>query len=95
MDHRALGLALFRTALDQSRIAARATSAPAKQRGHARCFAYREKQNIAPVACPRALSCLGMSATVDDVQDRTEINPTLYGVLDSDVGRNGARADAK
>jgi hypothetical protein len=39
MDHRALGLALFRTALDQSRIAARATSAPAKQRGHARCFA--------------------------------------------------------
>ena len=38
MDHRALGLALFRSALDQSRIAARATSTPAKQRGHARSY---------------------------------------------------------
>jgi hypothetical protein len=40
MDHRALGFALFRTALDQSRIAARAPDALAKQRGHARLFCW-------------------------------------------------------
>jgi hypothetical protein len=53
------------------------------------------KSKISRLLLARALSCLGISATIDGVQDRTEINPTLYGVLDSDVGRNGARADAK
>jgi hypothetical protein len=56
------------------------------------------KSKISRLLLARALSYLGIAATIDGVQDRTEINPTHYNnnsALDSDVGMNGAGADSK